>query len=67
MKVRFIYYLEILRIPTNQIFADPKIAEGLVQLYEMGFSNDHGMLTSLLERFDGNVALVVKALIDLKN
>ncbi|KAF2898398.1 hypothetical protein ILUMI_07778 [Ignelater luminosus] len=46
---------------------NPKIAEGLVQLYEMGFSNDNGILTRLLERFEGNVALVVKALIDMKN
>lgn len=45
------------------IFTDPKIADGLVQLLEMGFSDD-AALVSLLKRFDGNVAKVVKYLFE---
>lgn len=43
---------------------NPIIAEGLVKLHEMGFSNETGVLSNLLERYHGNVAEVVKAYLD---
>jgi len=52
--------------PTFVYHENPRIAEGLVQLHEMGFSNESGFLTHLLERFEGNVAAVVKAIVEMK-
>lgn len=43
---------------------NPVIAEGLVKLHEMGFSNETGVLSNLLEHFNGNVNDVVKAIFD---
>ncbi|KAK5639105.1 hypothetical protein RI129_011597 [Pyrocoelia pectoralis] len=43
---------------------NPVIAEGLVKLHEMGFSNETGVLSNLLEHFNGNVNNVVKAIFD---
>ncbi|KAF5284851.1 hypothetical protein FQR65_LT13403 [Abscondita terminalis] len=45
---------------------NPIIAEGLVKLHEMGFSNESGVLSTLLEHFNGNVTEVVKAIFDNK-
>lgn len=50
----------------GMLISDPKIADGLRQLHEMGFANKNGMLTQLLERFDGNVNYVVRALVEGK-
>ncbi|KAF5299994.1 hypothetical protein FQA39_LY19159 [Lamprigera yunnana] len=39
-----------------------KIEQGLHQLHEMGFNDDSGLVTKLLEYFDGNVENVVRVL-----
>ncbi|KAF5278030.1 hypothetical protein FQA39_LY14348 [Lamprigera yunnana] len=41
---------------------NPKIEKGLQQLAEMGFKDDSGLVTKLLEYFDGNVENVIRVL-----
>lgn len=47
--------------PENPAHPNPVIAEGLRQLREMGFSN-HAVLTELLEKYEGNLAFVIRDL-----
>lgn len=50
----------------KRFILDPKVADGLLQLHEMGFANTDGSLTKLLERYNGNVNYVVRALVEGK-
>lgn len=49
---------------TSELFSDPRIATALAQLQEMGFSNQTDALRNLLIHYNGNVELVLRAILE---
>jgi len=52
---------------TDTVHADPKINKALVQMKSMGFKDEGGWLTNLLETKDGDISKVIDVILPYRN